>query len=63
MQLRIGLEAQSHEVLAYDGIHLSRGDTCGPGASAQLDPFELPDASNKRITVLRDLVEHHERDF
>ena len=30
----------------------------GPGGSAQLDPFDRPDASCQRIAVLRDLIEH-----
>lgn len=62
-KLRIGLEAQIHAVPAHNGIRLSRGDLWGPGGSAQLDPCELPDDSCEHIAVLRDLVEHRERDF
>ncbi len=61
--LRTGLKAQVHAVMAKNGILPCRGDMWGPGGSAQLDSLELPDAYFNRIAVLRDLVELYDREI
>jgi len=61
--LRTGLKAQVHAVMAKNGILPSRGDMWGPGGAAQLDSLELPDAYFNRIAVLRDLVELYDREI
>ena len=61
--LRTGLKAQVHAVMAKNGILPCRGDMWGPGGSAQLDSLELPAAYFNRIAVLRDLVEIYDREI
>ena len=62
-QVRTGLKAQVHAVMAKNGILPSRGDMWGPGGNAQLDSLELPDAYFNRIAVLRDLVDTFDREI
>ena len=57
VQLRTGLKAQLHAVMAKNGVLPSRWDMFGPGGSAQLDALELPAAYTARIDSLRGLVE------
>jgi transposase len=54
--LRTGLKAQAHAVMAKNGIIPCRGDTWGVGGAAQLDALPLPDAYENRLGVLRDLI-------
>jgi transposase len=61
--LRGGLKAQLHAVLAKNGVLPCRGDMWGVGGAAQLDALELPDAYTHRIEVLRDLVRVYDRDI
>jgi transposase len=61
--LRTGLKAQVHAVMAKNGILPCRGDMWGKGGAAQFDSLELPDAYTNRIGVLRDLVEIYEREI
>ncbi len=61
--LRTGLKAQVHAVMAKNGILPCRNDMWGPGGSAQLDSLELPAAYFNRIAVLRDLVEAYDREI
>ena len=61
--LRTGLKAQVHAVMAKNGILPCRNDMWGPGGSAQLDSLELPAAYFNRIAVLRDLVEVYDREI
>jgi transposase len=62
-QVRTGLKAQVHAVMAKNGILPSRGDMWGQGGNAQLDSLELPDAYFNRIAVLRDLVDAFDREI
>ena len=57
VQLRTGLKAQLHAVVAKNGVLPTRWDMFGPGGSAQLDALELPAAYTERIDSLRRLVE------
>jgi transposase len=57
VQLRSGLKAQLHSVMAKNGVLPARLDMFGPGGSAQLDALQLPDAYMSRIASLRRLVE------
>ena len=61
--LRTGLKAQVHAVMAKNGILPCRNDMWGPSGSAQLDSLELPAAYFNRIAVLRDLVETYDREI
>jgi transposase len=61
--LRTGLKAQVHAVMAKNGILPCRNDMWGPSGSAQLDSLELPAAYFNRIAVLRDLVEIYDREI
>ena len=57
VQLRTGLKAQLHAVMAKNGVLPTRWDMFGLGGSAQLDALELPAAYTARIDSLRRLVE------
>ncbi len=61
--LRTGLKAQVHSVMAKNGILPCRNDMWGPSGIAQLDSLELPAAYFNRIAVLRDLVETYDREI
>jgi transposase len=61
--LRTGLKAQTHAVMAKNGVLPCRGDMWGTGGAAQFDSLELPDAYFNRIGVLRDLVDIYEREI
>src|SRR5436853_2865394 len=57
VQLRSGLKAQLHSVMAKNGVLPTRWDMFGPGGTAQLDALELPEAYTTRIVSLRGLVD------
>jgi transposase len=61
--LRTGLKAQVHAVMAKNGILPCRNDMWGPSGRAQLDSLELPAAYFNRIAVLRDLVDAYDREI
>jgi transposase len=61
--LRTGLKAQLHAVLAKNGVLPCRGDMWGIGGAAQLDALELPAAYANRIVILRDLVALYDREI
>jgi transposase len=61
--LRTGLKAQAHAVLAKNGILPCRNDMWGTGGAAQFDSLRLPDAYTNRLGVLRDLVDLYEREI
>jgi transposase len=61
--LRTGLKAQTHAVMAKNGVLPTRGDMWGPGGASQFDALELPDAYEHRIEVLRDLVIAYDREI
>jgi transposase len=59
--LRTGLKAQAHAVMAKNGVIPCRGDMWGVGGAAQLDALRLPDAYENRLGVLRDLIAVYDR--
>jgi len=61
--LRTGLKAQAHAVMAKNGVLPCRGDMWGPGGTAQFDALELPDAYENRLGVLRDLIAVYDREI
>jgi transposase len=61
--LRTGLKAQAHAVMAKNGVLPCRGDMWGIGGAAQFDALCLPDAYEHRIEVLRDLVAIYDREI
>jgi transposase len=62
-QLRSGIKAQVHAVLAKNGVLPSRGDMWGPEGAAQLDSLRLPGAYTNRLAVLRDLVDLYDHEI
>lgn len=54
--LRTGLKAQVHAVMAKNGVLPCRNDMWGLGGAAQLDGLCLPEAYEHRLDVLRDLI-------
>lgn len=61
--LRTGLKAQVHAVMAKNGVLPDLGNMWGPGGAAQLDGLELPDAYTNRLEVLRDLIAVYDREI
>jgi transposase len=61
--LRTGLKAQVHAVMAKNGVLPCRNDMWGIGGAAQLDALELPEPYEHRIEVLRDLVIAYDREI
>jgi transposase len=61
--LRTGLKAQAHAVMAKNGVIPCRGDMWGVGGAAQFDALQLPDAYENRLGVLRDLIALYEREI
>lgn len=59
--LRTGLKAQAHAVMAKNGVLPALGDMWGAMGAAQFDSMELADAYAHRIEVLRDLVKTYDR--
>ncbi len=54
--LRTGIKAQAHAVMAKNGILPVRNDMWGQSGTAQFDSLDLPDAFDHRLAVLRALV-------
>jgi transposase len=63
VQLRSGLKAQVHAVMAKEGVLPGVTDMFGPAGNRQLDAMELADASVVRVESLRDLVEVYDREI
>lgn len=61
--LRTGIKAQAHAVMAKNGILPVRGDMWGESGTAQFDSLELPDAFDHRLAVLRDLVHYYDEEI
>jgi transposase len=61
--MRTGVKAQAHAVLAKNGVIPCRNDMWGVGGARQFDALELPDAYTHRIEVLRDLVQFFDREI
>ena len=62
VQLRSGLKAQVHTVMAKEGVLPETSDMFGPQASQLLDEMELADAYTVRVESLRDLIEVYDRE-
>ena len=58
--LRTGLKAQVHAVMAKNGILPVVGELWGPTGQAQLDRLELPEAYAMRLDSLRNLLDVYE---
>jgi transposase len=62
VQLRSGLKAQVHAVMAKEGVLPRLDDMFGPGGQRQLDEMQLADVYVVRIESLRDLIEVYDRE-
>ncbi len=60
VNLRGGLKAQAHAVMAKNGVLPAVGDMWGPTGTAQLDSLDLPDAYTHRLEVLRELIDGYD---
>ena len=62
VQLRSGLKAQVHAVMAKEGVLPGVTDMFGPKGQHLLDAMELADAYLVRVESLRDLIEVYDRE-
>jgi transposase len=62
VQLRSGLKAQVHAVMAKEGVLPGVTDMFGPKGQRFLDAMELADAYLVRVESLRDLIERYDRE-
>ena len=62
VQLRSGLKAQVHAVMAKEGVLPGVTDMFGPAGQRLLDELELADAYLVRVESLRDLIEIYDRE-
>jgi transposase len=62
VQLRSGLKAQVHAVMAKEGVLPGVTDMFGPAGQRLLDAMELADAYVVRVESLRDLIEVYDRE-
>jgi transposase len=62
VQLRTGLKAQVHAVMAKEGVLPQLGEMFGPGGNKQLDAMDLADNYTNRVESLRDTIAHYDRD-
>ena len=63
VQLRSGLKAQVHAVMAKEGVLPQLVDMFGPGGQRLLDEMQLADAYVVRVESLRDLIEVYDREI
>ena len=61
VQLRSGLKAQVHSVLAKEGILPGLGDMFGPGGQVLLDAMEMAPNYTTKVTDLRELIRLYDR--
>jgi transposase len=61
--LRTGLKAQAHAVMAKNGVLPVCNDMWGKGGAEQFDSLELPEAFDHRLSVLRDLVRTYDQEI
>ena len=61
VQLRSGLKAQVHSVMAKEGILPGLGDMFGPGGQALLDAMEMAPNYTTRVSSLRELIADYDR--
>ena len=62
VQLRTGLKAQVHAVMAKEGVLPRTDDMFGPGGSRQLDAMDLGRNYATRVRSLRDLIDAYDRE-
>jgi transposase len=62
VQLRSGLKAQVHAVMAKEGVLPETSDMFGPKGQQLLDAMELADAYQVRVESLRDLIDGYDRE-
>jgi transposase len=62
VQLRSGLKAQVHAVMAKEGVLPDTSDRFGPKGQSLLDAMELGDAYLVRVESLRDLIDGYDRE-
>ncbi len=63
VQLRSGLKAQVHAVMAKQGVLPRTDDMFGPGGNRQLDQMELDRNYAIRVQSLRDLIRGYDREI
>lgn len=63
VQLRSGLKAQVHAVMAKEGVLPKVTDMFGPGGTRQLDAMELAPPFAHRVGSLRELIAVHDREI
>jgi transposase len=63
VQLRSGLKAQVHAVMAKEGVLPKVSDMFGPAGSRQLDALELAAPFAHRVASLRDLMAVYDREI
>jgi transposase len=63
VQLRSGLKAQVHAVMAKEGVLPSVVDMFGPAGQVQLDQMGLGESYTIRVESLRDLIEVYDREI
>ena len=63
VQLRSGLKAQVHAVMAKEGVLPSVRDMFGPAGQLQLDEMGLGHGYTIRVESLRDLIEIYDREI
>src|SRR5438045_2818587 len=62
VQLRSGLKAQVHSVMAKEGVLPALNDMFGPGGQHHLNEMQLAAAYTVRVESLRDLIEVYDRE-
>src|SRR3954465_1948866 len=62
VQLRSGLKAQVHAVMAKEGVLPETSDMFGPKGQQLLDAMELGDAYQVRVESLRELIDDYDRE-
>jgi transposase len=62
VQLRSGLKAQVHAVMAKEGVLPRLDDMFGPGGQRHLNEMQLGAAYTVRVESLRDLIEIYDRE-
>jgi transposase len=63
VQLRSGLKAQVHAVMAKEGVLPTVVDMFGPAGQVQLDEMGLAESYTIRVESLRDLIEIYDREI
>jgi len=62
VQLRTGLKAQVHAVMAKEGVLPHYTEMFGIAGNAQLDAMQLAASYTNRVESLRDTIAHYDRD-